>query len=213
VRFLLIPVVVGVLILGVWVTGGLITNDFTAAMLLSALWMGFAGLIAVGIAVRWPRLRLPVLAPYLVTALVIGAYLASETFIEDTVDENVAAAGEAPAARGETRNEMLARGRFESVAHPTRGTATTIELARGGRVLTLTGFETDPGPDLRVYLVAGQARGEGDVDDFIDLGGLKGNQGDQQYKLPADADLRRHTTVVIWCRAFSVSFGRAPLRS
>ena len=212
-RFLLIPVVVVVLVLGVWVTGGLITNDFTAAMLLSAAWMGIAGLIAVGIAVRRPRLRLPVLAPYLVTAAVMGAYLASETFIDDTVDEDVATAGESPASASEPRNEMLARGPFESIAHPTSGTATTIELARGGRVLTLTGFETDPGPDLRVYLVAGAAREEGEVDDFIDLGGLKGNQGDQQYKLPADADLRRYTTVVIWCRAFSVSFGRASLRS
>jgi hypothetical protein len=90
---------------------------------------------------------------------------------------------------------------------------TTIKLARGGRVLTLTGFETDPGPDLRVYLAAGRARDEGEVTDFIDLGGLKGNQGDQQYKLPVDADLRRYTTVVIWCRAFSALFGRATLQS
>jgi hypothetical protein len=84
-------------------------------------------------------------------------------------------------------------------------------LAQGGRVLTLTRFEVDNGPDLRVYLVAGPATTEGEVDDFEDLGGLKGNVGNQQYEIPADVSIDRYSTVVIWCRAFSVLFARAPL--
>ena len=91
-------------------------------------------------------------------------------------------------------------------------TATTIRRARGGRVLTLTGFEVDNGPDLRVYLVAGPARDESEVDDFKDLGALKGNRGNQQYELAGGIELDRYQTVVIWCRAFSVNFARAPLR-
>jgi hypothetical protein len=91
------------------------------------------------------------------------------------------------------------------------GVATAIDLARGGRVLTLTGFEVDNGPDLRLYLVAGDARGEQEVRDFVDLGELKGNRGDQQYRLPAGIDLSRYSTAVVWCRAFSVLFARAPL--
>ena len=71
---------------------------------------------------------------------------------------------------------------------------------------TLTDFETDPGPDLRVYL----ATDEG-ASDFADLGALKGNRGDQQYELPASLDLDRYATVLVWCRAFSVGFGQAPL--
>ena len=78
-------------------------------------------------------------------------------------------------------------------------------------MLTLTNFEVDNGPDLRVYLVAGPARDESGVDDFEDLGALKGNQGNQQYELPSGVDLERYSTVVIWCRAFSVNFARAPL--
>jgi hypothetical protein len=50
-----------------------------------------------------------------------------------------------------------------------------------------------------------------EVSDFVDLGGLKGNKGDEQYTLPSDLDLRRYGTVVIWCRAFTVLFARAPL--
>jgi hypothetical protein len=109
--------------------------------------------------------------------------------------------------RAAPRNARLRSGRFESVRHPATGTA--IRLARGGRVLTLTGFEVDNGPDLRLYLVAGPARSEDEVRDFVDLGALKGNRGDQQYELPAGLDLDRYSTAVVWCRAFSVLFARA----
>jgi hypothetical protein len=106
---------------------------------------------------------------------------------------------------------LLARGSFEPVAHPARGVATTVRRARGGNVLTLTSFSVSNGPDLRVYLVAGPARDESEVDHHVDLGALKGNKGDQQYELPRRLDLDRYSTVVIWCRAFSVNFARAPL--
>ena len=44
------------------------------------------------------------------------------------------------------------------------------------------------------------------------LGTLKGNIGNQQYALPATLELSDAATVVVWCRAFSVSFGAAVLR-
>jgi hypothetical protein len=62
-----------------------------------------------------------------------------------------------------------------------------------------------------VYLVAGPARDESEVDDYKDRGALKGNKGDQQYELGRGVDLDRYTTVVVWCRAFSVAFARASL--
>jgi electron transfer DM13 len=60
--------------------------------------------------------------------------------------------------------------------------------------------------------VSGPARDESEVEEFRDLGALKGNKGDQQYDLPQGLDLDRYSTVVIWCRAFSVNFARAVLR-
>ena len=47
--------------------------------------------------------------------------------------------------------------------------------------------------------------------DFVDLGDLKGNIGDQNYELPADLDLDRYDFVDIWCVRFGVSFGSASL--
>jgi len=42
---------------------------------------------------------------------------------------------------------------------------------------------------------------------------LKGNKGDQNYVLPASADLGKYRAVTIWCARFGVNFGTAPLSS
>jgi electron transfer DM13 len=215
-RLLIIPATAAVVLTGVWVAGALLTNDFLLATALTTAWMGAAGCAALVVAVRSRALRWPVLGAYVVTAAVAGAYLGSSLVFDDVVHEQVATAP-APTADDASaptapRNVRLRHGRFESVRHPATGIATAIRVARGGRVLTLTGFEVDNGPDLRLYLVAGEARGEDEVRDFVDLGELKGNRGDQQYRLPAGLDLSRYSTAVVWCRAFSVLFARAPLR-
>ena len=46
---------------------------------------------------------------------------------------------------------------------------------------------------------------------FVTLGALKGNQGDQNYELPADLDLAKYRAVTVWCRRFGVNFATAPL--
>ncbi len=218
-RLLAIPATVVVVLVGLWVVGGKLTNDFRLAMVLSGGWMALAGVVALAIAVRSRPFRWPVLAAYVATAAAAGAYLGASVLMDDVVNERVATASTTPAVSGQTSaparrdNNLLRSGRFESVRHEARGDVKAIELAKGGRVLTLTNFEVDNGPDLRVYLVAGPAESEGQVDDVVDLGGLKGNVGNQQYEIPAEVDLGRYATAVVWCRAFSVLFARAPLRA
>ncbi|MCH8900325.1 MAG: DM13 domain-containing protein [Acidobacteria bacterium] len=116
---------------------------------------------------------------------------------DDPVDE--------PMAEGVT---TLAEGSFIGRGHPTTGLAKVITDGNQ-RFLRFEGFETDNGPDLNVYLATGPP--DGSPEDFIDLGDLKGNIGDQNYELPDDVDLDRYTTVFIWCVRFSVAFGAAPL--
>ena len=86
-----------------------------------------------------------------------------------------------------------------------------IDLADGGRRLTLTDLRTDNGPDLLVYLVPGSSNTEGSVDGGTSLGRLKGNIGTQQYEIPEGVSLASGASVVIWCRAFTVAFGVAQL--
>jgi hypothetical protein len=45
----------------------------------------------------------------------------------------------------------------------------------------------------------------------VELGALKGNQGDQNYDVPESVDLGKYRAVTIWCRRFSVNFATAPL--
>lgn len=210
VRLLSIPVVAIVVLVGIWVTGGLLTNDFELAMALTGMWLALAGLASAFVAWRRRDLRWPVLGAFVLTAATAGAYLGRSQFVDDVVNERVVTVSRALADDGAARNVLVARGSFQPVAHAARGTARVIRTP-AGRVLTLTGFEVDNGPDLRVYVVAGPARTESEVDEFEDLGALKGNKGNQQYDLPNGIDLDRARTVVIWCRAFSVNFARATL--
>jgi hypothetical protein len=221
-RLLSVPVVAVVVIAGVWFTGGQITNDFSVAMWLTAGWMALAGLVCLAVAFKRRDLAIPVVAAYVVTAGALGLYLSRSIFFDKTVNEDVATAAPAPsqpqgsggggAAPSRPRNMLLGRGGFQSVRHSASGEASAIRLARGGTVVTLTGFAVDNGPDLRVYLVRGPARDESQVKDFEDLGALKGNKGNQQYTVPRGVDAGPGSTVVVWCRAFSVLFARAPLR-
>jgi hypothetical protein len=132
-------------------------------------------------------------------------------FVNQTVNEALPAAGK---NTGTAQPVALASGSFHDGAHTTKGQATVHQLAGGERVLRLTGLETSNGPDLHVYLVAAPDAQDSETvksAGFIDLGSLKGNLGDQNYAIPADADLGRHQAVTIWCARFGVNFGTAPL--
>lgn len=111
-------------------------------------------------------------------------------------------------------SNKLVSGQFHSSAHETKGMAAVIQLPDGKKTLRLTDFNTSNGPALHVYLVAADDAKDNDTvtkAGFLDLGELKGNIGDQNYDLPADADLTKYRAVTIWCKRFSVNFGTAPL--
>jgi hypothetical protein len=121
-----------------------------------------------------------------------------------------------PAGKDPSSAQVLESGTFYGVVHPTTGTATIYRLGDGDRILRFTNFSTSNGPNVHVYLVAADdAKDSTTVEraDYIDLGTIKGNTGDQNYALGADLDLSKYRTVSIWCKRFAVNFGAAPLRS
>jgi hypothetical protein len=215
-RLLVIPVVGATMAAGVWVAGGVITNDFRVSVALTTVWFGVCGAACLIVALRAPALRLVVLAAYVVVAGAIGGYLGLTTLRDRVVDERVVTGvprhgGPAPDAppAPQPRNVELLSGRFRSGEHATTGKASIVRLADGRRFLTLTSFSTSPGPDLRVRLVPGDSQ-DGGAAGAVDLGALKGNRGSQQYRVPRDARVSGRS-VVIWCRAFSAPFGSARL--
>ncbi len=99
----------------------------------------------------------------------------------------------------------VASGMFEGLSRYTvTGDALVLNDGSEQRFLRFEGFESNNGPDLNVYLRA-------DDGEFVDLGDLKGNIGDQNYEIPVDVDLDRFSTVEIWCVRFGVGFGEAEL--
>jgi hypothetical protein len=198
-RLLLAPVTIVIVIAGLVVAAGLISNDFRIARAATGIWFAIVVIAAVLIWRRAPQLRLPVAAVALVTVVLAGGYTALTTLRDKTVDEAIAS--------GATELQ----GMFETRSHTTSGTAKVIDGEGASRVLALVDFKTDPGPDLFVYVRRGHVKGT-DIDGMTRVASLKGNVGNQQYTLPANLDLGDAATVVIWCRVFSVPFGAAQLR-
>ena len=103
---------------------------------------------------------------------------------------------------------FVPRGRYNG-----QGDAIVLNDGSEQRFLRFENFSTDNGPDLRVYLSASDANGDSGAfdDDFVDLGVLKGNIGDQNYEIPVGVDLSVYDTVVVWCVRFSTPFTAADL--
>ncbi len=103
---------------------------------------------------------------------------------------------------------FIPRGRYSG-----EGTAVVLNDGTEQRFLRFENFSTDNGPDLRVYLSASDANADGGTfdDDFVDLGVLKGNIGDQNYEISPEVDLSVYDTVVVWCVRFSTPFTAADL--
>jgi hypothetical protein len=146
-------------------------------------------------------------------------------FIDERVEEPIPSAGPPPNSADEPATSprptappssepvQLARGELTSLDHGTSGVTQVLELADGRRIVRLEDLDTSNGPDLFLYLTTNPASGDEDAfdDDYLSLGRLKGNQGDQNYDLPTDTDLTRFGTVVIWCDRFDSAFGAADL--
>ena len=112
--------------------------------------------------------------------------------------------------------KTLFTGKFHGKVHSTEGRATVYQEADGKVVLRLTNFKTSNGPDVHVILVAmkdamDDANFLKDNTEKLELGKLKGNEGDQNYEIPAGTDLTKFRTVSIYCERFNANFGAAPL--
>ncbi len=137
-------------------------------------------------------------------------YAASPLFFNITIDEEI------PMTKTdkETQNAdpvqpiALALGNFVGVGdgiHNAEGTAKILSLD-DAQFLRLEDFKATNGPDLHVYLATDE-----EATDYVDLGLLKANIGNQNYQIPEGTDLSKYDTALVWCKQFSVLFGHANL--
>jgi Electron transfer DM13 len=90
--------------------------------------------------------------------------------------------------------------------HNTEGAAKVIPLQDRGSILRLENFRSTNGPNVHVYMSTNK-----DATDFVDLGRLKANIGNQNYNIPIGINVAKYKYVLIWCKDFSVLFGSAQL--
>lgn len=118
------------------------------------------------------------------------------------------------AANAQAQPVVLATGTFQGAdsVHRGEGKALLVRLADGQRFLRFEQFRVTNGPDLYVYLsghptprTSAQLHEAGASEVAV----LKGNVGSQNYALPADLDLAKFKSAVIYCKRFSVIFATA----
>jgi hypothetical protein len=90
--------------------------------------------------------------------------------------------------------------------HMASGQVKVLQIPDGTQILRFENLDITNGPDLYVYLATDTT-----AKDFVSLGRLKGNIGNQNYPIPENTDFEKYNTVLIWCQAFSTLFGSSKL--
>jgi hypothetical protein len=137
----------------------------------------------------------------------------AEDEMMDASRQETAASDKMPA--GADQGMIVVRGTLagKDDVHKGEGTASVYRVG-GQVVLRLDPFRVTNGPDLYVYLSGHSSpRTSAQLHEAgaLEVARLKGNVGSQNYGLPADLDIGKFKSVVIYCRRFSAVFARAPL--
>lgn len=101
---------------------------------------------------------------------------------------------------------LLKAGMLVGVNHTASGTASVFH-SNGRHTVVLDPFESQNGPDLKVYLSKSV-----DATEYVNLGQLKSITGKQSYDVPAGVNPANYPFVLIWCEKFSVIFAKAELK-
>jgi len=133
---------------------------------------------------------------FAVAAIVV--FTISPYFYDVTVDEAL------PTASAELPSGTFV-GSGDGI-HEAEGDVLSLKLEDGSQYVRFENFKSTNGPDLYVYLAT-----DDQASDFVSLGLLKGNVGNQNYEIPEGVDLSKYNKVLIWCKAFGILFGSAEL--
>lgn len=174
--------------------------------------------------VRQSPLLLGAVIVIVIASLGIAWWLGSPLFINNTVNEAFPISAPQTAEQSTTDSQTsgssttlsLSTGSFRDADsfHKGSGKADIYQGADGSYVLRFEDFDVTNGPDLHVYLAKHpDPTTSGEVNDggYLDLGAIKGNQGSQNYNVPAGTDISQYKSVVIYCQPFHVVFSVAPL--
>jgi Electron transfer DM13 len=130
---------------------------------------------------------------------------------DTTINETMTSTMDSSKNTEQNENKNILVGDFMGVndgIHNAEGKAKILTLSDGSQIIRLEDFRSTNGPDVHLYLSTNKQ-----ASDFIDLGRLKANIGNQNYQIPVNTDYNKYNYVLIWCQPFSVLFGSAQLSS
>jgi hypothetical protein len=142
--------------------------------------------------------------------VMIGASQINNTINESTTPDTIKL-GQQQQQNNSTTARNIITGYFIGAGdgfHNAVGLARVIQVGDGSKILRLENFKSTNGPNVHLYLATDKA-----ATNFIDLGRLKANNGNQNYNIPHGTDLAKYNNVLIWCKDFSVLFGKAQLKA
>lgn len=145
-----------------------------------------------------------------IVAVGVGYWLVSPLFIDKEISEsieNIMMDQEGNPQQSATPPQYISTGTFVGLAgHNAKGTAKLIRTGDVYYIRFEDDFSVTNGPDLFVYLGK-----DGQYNPDARLESLKGNIGSQNYEIPGSIAVSDYNEVWVWCRAFSVPFGKAIL--
>jgi Electron transfer DM13 len=150
--------------------------------------------------------------PTIAAATVIATTAAPTTVATTAAPTTAVATTAAPTtAIATTAAPLRMTGEFSGRGnYKVAGAAILGKTPDGKNILRFENFNSSNGPDLVVYLVK-DATPNG-VNNGIQVAPLRATQGNLNFELPADLNPSEYKSVVIWCKAFSVTFGVAGLK-
>jgi hypothetical protein len=90
--------------------------------------------------------------------------------------------------------------------HAAGGTARLVSTS-AGNVVRYENFSTVNGPDLFVYLAS-----DLEATSFVSLGRLKATEGNINYAVPPEVDIKKYPYALVWCKQFGVLFNSAKIQ-
>lgn len=93
----------------------------------------------------------------------------------------------------------------DTSSHPASG---EVKIITSGdvKIVRYENFKTINGPDLYVYLSKDLQANE-----FVNLGKLKATEGNINYEVSKEINLKDYPYVIVWCKAFGVLFNSADI--
>lgn len=131
--------------------------------------------------------------------------------VDDALPENIATDRQTEneeitvVSAGKDMAEVKRTPVVDTPSHPANG---FVRVVRNGdeTIIRYEEYKTINGPDVRVYLA-----NDLKASDYVDLGPIKGTEGNINYSVPAGVDISKYRYVLTWCEDFAVLFNSADL--